>query len=68
MADRSGKGGKGEIADSNGGKMVKNFKYRAGTSLPKQMWLPAAKPSSGADGGNVMYATALNSQSLNCRP
>lgn len=38
------------------GKTVKNFKYRARSSLPKQIFLPAAAPADGADGASVVYA------------
>ncbi|EIE18459.1 GTP-binding protein Obg/CgtA [Coccomyxa subellipsoidea C-169] len=36
------------------GKKVPNFKYRAGSSLPKQIWLPAAEPADGSDGASVL--------------
>ncbi|CAL8465933.1 g5469 [Coccomyxa elongata] len=51
---RSGRGGRGEITESGKGKKVPNFKYRAGSSLPKQIWLPAAEPADGADGASVL--------------
>ena len=51
---RSGKGGKGEIMEKGEGKKVPNFKYRAGSNLPKQIWLAAADPADGANGSSVM--------------
>ncbi|CAK0738001.1 hypothetical protein CVIRNUC_000979 [Coccomyxa viridis] len=51
---RSGAGGRGEIAEKGEGKKVPNFKYRAGSSLPKQIWLPAAQPADGASGASVL--------------
>ena len=51
---RSGKGGRGEIAEGGEGKKVPNFKYRAGSSLPKQIWLAAAAPADGAAGATVV--------------
>ena len=51
---RSGKGGRGEIAEGGEGKKVPNFKYRAGSSLPKQIWLSAAAPADGAAGATVV--------------
>ena len=51
---RSGKGGRGEIAEGGEGKKVPNFKYRAGSSLPKQIWLAAAAPADGAAGASVV--------------
>jgi hypothetical protein len=54
MSRRSGKGGKGEIAEKGEGKKVPNFKYRAGSSLPKQIWLAAAAPADGANGASVV--------------
>jgi len=52
---RSGSGGRGEITEKGeGGKKVPNFKYRAGSSLPKQIWLAAAAPADGAPGASVV--------------
>ena len=36
-----------------------NFKYRAGSSLPKQIWLPAAQPADGANGASVLSGPFL---------
>ena len=55
---RAGRGGRGEVVAQGAGKMVKNFKYRARSSLPKQVFLPAAAPADGADGASVVYAGA----------
>ena len=56
MQSRAGRGGRGEVVAQGAGKMVKNFKYRARSSLPKQVFLPAAAPADGADGASVVYA------------
>ena len=40
--------------ESGQGKKVDNFKYRARSSLPKRIWLPAAQPADGADGASVL--------------
>ena len=54
MGHRSGAGGSGEVVPKGKGKMVPNFKYRPRSSLPKEMWVPAADPAPGADGGDVV--------------
>ncbi len=51
---RSGKGGNGEIVEKGEGKKVQNFKYRAGSSLPKKIWLAAAAPADGASGASIV--------------
>ncbi|KAK9812274.1 hypothetical protein WJX73_009637 [Symbiochloris irregularis] len=51
---RSGNGGAGEVVTKGKGKFVPNFKYKPGGQQPKQIWLPAAQPASGADGGHVI--------------
>jgi hypothetical protein len=54
MVSRSGRGGRGEISERGKGKKVENFKYRARSSLPKQIWLPNAQPADGLDGASVL--------------
>ncbi|KAK9842086.1 hypothetical protein WJX81_007789 [Elliptochloris bilobata] len=51
---RAGSGGGGEVVAKGAGKMVKNFKYRARSSLPKQIFLPTAAPADGAEGASVV--------------
>lgn len=51
---RSGNGGNAEIAQPGGGKQVRNFKYKPGGNLSKQIWLPAGEPADGAPGADVM--------------
>lgn len=51
---RSGRGGRGEVSERGKGKKVDNFKYRARSSLPKKIWLPAAAPADGCEGASVL--------------
>ena len=51
---RAGAGGKGEVAEKAGGRMVDNFKYRPGGSLPKKLWLPNSDPSDGYEGSSIV--------------
>ena len=51
---RSGSGGNGETVIEGKGRYVPNFKYKPGGRAPKQLWLPAADPANGADGGHVL--------------
>ncbi|KAK9836377.1 hypothetical protein WJX84_008093 [Apatococcus fuscideae] len=51
---RSGNGGRGEIAESGKGKMVKNYKYKPGGNMSKQIWLPNGEPACGANGADCV--------------
>lgn len=52
---RSGAGGRGEIAEKGGGRMVDNFKYQPGGSLPKRIWLNNSDPADGYEGSSIVY-------------
>eukprot|EP00798_Chlamydomonas_sp_ICE-L_P023451 gene23451-17324_t len=52
---KAGKGGNGEIVESDKGKMVRNFKYKPGGSQAKNMWLPISTPADGADGTTTCF-------------
>ncbi|KAL3158291.1 GTPase Obg 1 [Trebouxia sp. C0009 RCD-2024] len=51
---RSGAGGRGEIAEKGGGRMVDNFKYQPGGSLPKRIWLNNSDPADGHEGSSII--------------
>ncbi len=53
---RAGSGGRGEVVAKGAGRTVRNFKYRARSSTPKQIFLPAAAPADGAEGASVVCA------------
>lgn len=54
LQHRSGSGGKGEVCDKAGGKMVDNFKYKPGGNMAKRIFLPNSDPADGADGSSVV--------------
>lgn len=51
---RSGAGGRGEVSDKGGGKMVDNFKYKPGGNMPKKIWLGNSDPGDGFEGSSVV--------------
>lgn len=51
---RSGAGGRGEVSDKAGGKMVDNFKYKPGGNMPKKIWLNNSDPADGFEGSSVV--------------
>jgi len=51
---RSGAGGKGEVSDKGGGKMVDNFKYKPGGNMPKKIWLGNSDPGDGFEGSSIV--------------
>jgi hypothetical protein len=53
---RAGNGGRGEVVPKGAGRTVRNFKYRARSSSPKEIFLPAAAPADGAEGASVVCA------------
>ena len=57
---RSGAGGRGEIAEKGGGRMVDNFKYQPGGSLPKRIWLNNSDPADGHEGSSIMCVMHAN--------
>lgn len=54
MVCRSGAGGRGEISDKAGGKIVDNFKYKPGGNMTKKIWLANTDPADGCDGSSVV--------------
>lgn len=56
---RSGAGGRGEIAEKGGGKMVDNFKYKPGGNMAKKIWLHNSDPADGQEGSSIVYAPSL---------
>ena len=61
---RSGAGGRGEIAEKGGGRMVDNFKYQPGGSLPKRIWLNNSDPADGYEGSSIVYVLITSSALL----
>jgi hypothetical protein len=51
---RSGAGGRGEVSDKGGGKMVDNFKYKPGGNMPKKIWLGNSDPGDGFEGSSIV--------------
>lgn len=51
---RSGAGGRGEVSDKAGGKMVDNFKYKPGGNMPKKIWLGNSDPGDGFEGSSIV--------------
>lgn len=61
---RSGNGGDGELVEAGKGKWVRNFKYRPGAGMPKQIWLPASEPADGENGAHVIIVADAAVDSL----
>ncbi|DBA71230.1 TPA: GTPase Obg 1, variant 3 [Trebouxia sp. C0005] len=61
---RSGAGGRGEVSDKAGGKMVDNFKYKPGGNMPKKIWLGNSDPGDGFEGSSVVLYVDLALDSL----
>lgn len=64
---RSGRGGDGEVMEKGKGRMVRNFKYKPGRGMPKQIWLAASDPADGEAGADVALVVDTAVRAALCR-